>query len=295
MLDFRLPHPRNPFIPIMPQTLILQSPHLARAALPISHHYFDLPATLPNDILRLPTHGDYPCLPAAAAAEFQQQQIDYALIPDTPFAALKLVVSDMDSTLITIECIDEIAASAGLKDQIAEITERAMQGELDFEQSLRHRVALLQGQPENRLAEVYEHKLALSEGAEDFIRDCQAHGIKFLLVSGGFTYFTDRLQSRLGLDWAFANQLEIVDGKLTGKVLGSVIDAQAKADLLNQHRQALGATREQVLAIGDGANDIPMLQAAGFGIAYHAKPKTQAAVSIAISHHGWEAVRRLFT
>ena len=295
MLDFRLPHPSNPFIPIMPQTLILQSPHLARAALPISRHYFDLPATLPNDILRLPTHGDYSRLPAAAAAEFQQQQIDYALIPDTPFAALKLVVSDMDSTLITIECIDEIADSAGLKDQIAEITERAMQGELDFEQSLRRRVALLQGQPENRLAEVYAHKLALSEGAEDFIRDCQAHGIKFLLVSGGFTYFTDRLKTRLGLDWAFANQLEIADGRLTGKVLGSVIDAQAKADLLNQHRQALGATRGQVLAIGDGANDIPMLQAAGFGIAYHAKPKTQAAAPIAISHHGWEAVRRLFT
>ena len=295
MLDFRLPHPRNPFIPIMPQTLILQSPHLARAALPISRHYFDLPATLPNDILRLPTHGDYPRLPAAAAAEFQQQQIDYALIPDTPFAALKLVVSDMDSTLITIECIDEIAASAGLKDQIAEITERAMQGELDFEQSLRHRVALLKGQPENQLAEVYEHKLALAQGAEEFIRDCQAHGIRFLLVSGGFTYFTDRLQSRLGLDWAFANQLEIINGRLTGKVLGSVIDAQAKADLLNQFCQRIGATREQVLAIGDGANDIPMLQAAGFGVAYHAKPKTQAAVSIAISHHGWEAVRRLFT
>jgi len=278
----------------MPQTLILQSPHLARAALPISRHYFDLPATLPNDILRLPTHGDYPRLPAAAAAEFQQQQIDYALIPDTPFAALKLVVSDMDSTLITIECIDEIAASAGLKDQIAEITERAMQGELDFEQSLRHRVALLKGQPENQLAEVYEHKLALAQGAEEFIRACQAHGIKFLLVSGGFTYFTDRLKTRLGLDWAFANQLEIVDGKLTGKVLGDVIDAQAKANLLNQYRQAIGATREQVLAIGDGANDIPMLQAAGFGIAYHAKPKTRAQAALTIRHMGLEALRGWF-
>ena len=287
--------PQSLLILIMPQTLILQSPHLARAALPISRHYFDLPATLPNDILRLPTHGDYPRLPAAAAAEFQQQQIDYALIPDTPFAALKLVVSDMDSTLITIECIDEIAASAGLKDQIAEITERAMQGELDFEQSLRERVALLKGQPENQLAEVYEHKLALAQGAEEFIRACQAHGIKFLLVSGGFTYFTERLKTRLGLDWAFANQLEIADGKLTGKVLGDVIDAQAKANLLNQYRQAIGATRDEVLAIGDGANAIPMLQAAGFGVAYHAKPKTQAAAPIAISHHGWEAVRRLFT
>lgn len=279
----------------MSQSLILQSPHLASAQLLISEHYFDLPDALPDTVLRLPVNHDYERVPAAAAAEFQQQQIDYALIPDTPFSALKLVVSDMDSTLITIECIDEIADSAGLKDQIAEITERAMQGELDFEQSLRHRVALLKGQPENRLAEVYEHKLALSEGAEDFIRDCQAHGIKFLLVSGGFTYFTDRLKTRLGLDWAFANQLEIADGKLTGKVLGDVIDAQAKANLLNQYRQAIGATREQVLAIGDGANDIPMLQAAGFGVAYHAKPKTQAAVSIAISHHGWEAVRRLFT
>ena len=281
--------------PTMPATLILQSPHLARARLLISAHYFDLPDALPNSILRLPTDGDYTRIPAAAAAEFQHHHIDYALIPDTPFSALKLVVSDMDSTLITIECIDEIAAGAGLKDQIAEITERAMQGELDFEQSLRHRVALLKGQPENQLAEVYEHKLALAQGAEDFIRDCQAHGIKFLLVSGGFTYFTERLKTRLGLDWAFANQLEIADGKLTGKVLGDVIDAQAKANLLNQYRQAIGATREQVLAIGDGANDIPMLQAAGFGIAYHAKPKTQAAATAAISHHGWEAVRRLFT
>ena len=286
---------RSPQHPTMPATLILQSPHLARARLPISAHYFDLPDALPNSILRLPTDGDYTRIPAAAAAEFQHHHIDYALIPDTPFSALKLVVSDMDSTLITIECIDEIAAGAGLKDQIAEITERAMQGELDFEQSLRHRVALLQGQPENQLAEVYEHKLQLAQGAEEFIRDCQAHGIRFLLVSGGFTYFTDSLQSRLGLDWAFANQLEIINGRLTGKVLGKVIDAQAKADLLHQHRQAIGATRDEVLAIGDGANDIPMLQAAGFGVAYHAKPKTQAAAPIAISHHGWEAVRRLFT
>ena len=154
----------------MSQSLILQSPHLASAQLLISEHYFDLPDTLPDTVLRLSVNHDYERVPAAAAAEFQQQQIDYALIPDTPFAALKLVVRDMDSTLITIECIDEIADSAGLKDQIAEITERAMQGELDFEQSLRRRVALLQGQPENRLAEVYAHKLALSEGAEDFIR-----------------------------------------------------------------------------------------------------------------------------
>ena len=279
----------------MSQSLILQSPHLASAQLLISEHYFDLPDALPDTVLRLPVNHDYERVPAAAAAEFSHHEIDYALIPDTPFSALKLVVSDMDSTLITIECIDEIADSAGLKDQIAEITERAMQGELDFEQSLRQRVALLKGQPENQLAEVYEHKLVLSQGAEEFIRDAQAHGIKFLLVSGGFTYFTDRLQSRLGLDWAFANQLEIADGKLTGKVLGDVIDAQTKANLLNQYRQAIGATRDEVLAIGDGANDIPMLQAAGFGIAYHAKPKTQAAATAAMSHHGWEAVRRLFT
>ena len=278
----------------MSQTLILQSPHLANARLPISGHYFDLPDTLPDNILRLNVHNGYPRVPAAAAAEFQHHQIDYALMPDTPFADLKLVVSDMDSTLITIECIDEIAASAGLKDQIAEITERAMQGELDFEQSLRHRVALLQGQPENQLAEVYEHKLALAQGAEEFIRDAQAHGIKFLLVSGGFTYFTERLKTRLGLDWAFANQLEIADGKLTGKVLGDVIDAQAKANLLNQYRQAIGATRDEVLAIGDGANDIPMITAADFGIAFHAKPKTQAAADLSINFNGLSALRHWF-
>ena len=279
----------------MPHHLVLQRPDIGRCDLSFLPPLPIRPSENGNgSILRFEVPESF-ALPPEAAAELAKLKIDHAILPAIPFSDLGLIVSDMDSTLITIECVDEIAAGVGLKEQVAAITEQSMRGELDFEQSLRKRVGLLAGLPESVLQEVYDQVLKLSPGAEYLLSECKKHGVKFMLVSGGFTYFTDRLKTRLGLDWAFANQLEIVDGKLTGKVLGSVIDAQAKADLLNQHRQALGATREQVLAIGDGANDIPMLQAAGFGVAYHAKPKTQAAVSIAISHHGWEAVRRLFT
>ena len=279
----------------MPHHLVLQRPDIGRCDLSFLPPLPTRPSKNGNgSILRFEVPENF-ALPPEAAAELDKLKIDHAVLPAIPFSDLGLIVSDMDSTLITIECVDEIAAGVGLKEQVAAITEQSMRGELDFEQSLRKRVGLLAGLPESVLQEVYDQVLKLSPGAEYLLSECKKHGVKFMLVSGGFTYFTNRLQSRLGLDWAFANQLEIVDGKLTGKVLGDVIDAQAKANLLNQYRQAIGATREQVLAIGDGANDIPMLQAAGFGVAYHAKPKTQAAVSIAISHHGWEAVRRLFT
>ena len=200
----------------------------------------------------------------------------------------------MDSTLITIECIDEIAAAAGLKEQVAAVTERAMRGEMDFEDSLRERVALLAGLPESVLDDVYEHALRLSPGAEYLLAECKKHQVKFLLVSGGFTFFTERLKERLGLDWAYANTLETAGGKLTGRVVGPVIDAAAKARLLEEHRLALGLKRHQVAAVGDGANDIPMLQAAGFGIAYHAKPKTRAQAALNIRHMGLEALRGWF-
>ncbi|HFC6396390.1 TPA: phosphoserine phosphatase SerB [Neisseria meningitidis] len=228
------------------------------------------------------------------AALLGSRQIDHAVLPDMDFGELGLIVSDMDSTLITIECVDEIAAGVGLKDKVAEITERSMRGELDFEQSLRSRVALLAGLDEQILADVYENVLKLSPGAEFLLDECKRHDVKFLLVSGGFTFFTERLQQRLGFEYQHANVLEIENGRLTGRLKGRIIDAQAKADLLREYRSRLGLQPHQVLAVGDGANDIPMLKEAGIGVAYRAKPKAQAAADACINFGGLERVRGLF-
>lgn len=225
----------------------------------------------------------------------QQHQVDAAIMPEhAKFSDLGLVVSDMDSTLITIECIDEIAAGNGLKDQVAAITERSMRGELDFEASLRQRVALLKGLPEMELAYVYDHVLQLNRGAEAFLAHCKAHDVKFMLVSGGFTFFTEHLKKRLGFEYAYANQLEIIDGKLTGNLTGRIIDAQAKADLLQQYAHDLNIPLSQTLAMGDGANDIPMLQAAGYGVAIHAKPKTREHADICIDFGSLDAIYHCF-
>lgn len=273
----------------MSHVLVLQHPTLAQCDLP-----------LPQDLLAQRTEGyggswrlpvaDGFVLPETAQAALRRRQIDFAVLPDKAFGDLGLIVSDMDSTLITIECIDEIAAGAGLKAQVAAITERAMRGELDFEQSLRSRVALLEGLDESVLRNVYENVLQLSPGAEVLLAECKKHNVKFLLVSGGFTFFTRHLQQRLGFDYQFANELEIVGGRLTGRVSGRVIDAQAKRDLLETYRDKLALTPQQVLAVGDGANDIPMLQAAGIGVAYRAKPKTQAQADACINFGGLERI-----
>lgn len=249
--------------------------------------------TFDNSVLRLPVSVDFE-LSESAQTQLIEQKIDFAILPDQSFADLGLIVSDMDSTLITIECVDEIAAGMGLQAQVAAITERSMRGEIDFEQSLRARVALLKGLPVGELKQVYEHVLKLSPGAEWLLQQCQKYAVKFMLISGGFTYFTQRLQQQYGLDYTFANQLVIQDNVLNGELAGRIIDAQAKADLLVQFREKLGLNPMQVLAMGDGANDIPMLQAAGFGVAYHAKPKTQAATSINIRFGGLDAVRKWF-
>ena len=243
--------------------------------------------------IRMPVDGDFS--PTAEIREnMRRMETDFAVLPDMDFDELGLIVSDMDSTLITIECIDEIAACAGLKERVAEITERAMRGELDFEQSLRSRVALLAGLDEQILADVYENVLKLSPGAEFLLDECKAHGVKFMLVSGGFTFFTERLQQRLGFEYQHANVLEIENGKLTGRLKGRIIDAQAKADLLREYRDRLGLQPHQVLAMGDGANDIPMLKEAGVGVAYRAKPKAQAVADACINFGGLERVRGWF-
>ncbi len=205
-----------------------------------------------------------------------------------------LVVMDMDSTLITIECIDEIADMQGLKPQVARITEAAMRGELDFAESLRRRVELLKGLDESALQRVYDERLRLTAGAETLLARLKTHGIKTLLVSGGFVYFTERLKQRLGLDYAHANTLEIIDGKLTGKVLGDIVDAQAKADWLISTRDALQLRPEQVIAMGDGANDLKMMSTAGVGIAFHAKPVVRAQASYALNFVGLDGLINLF-
>ena len=246
-----------------------------------------------KSVLRVPVDDDFELTDEMRAALIAQQ-IDGAVLPDVAFADLGLIVSDMDSTLITIECVDEIAAGVGLKDEVAKITEQSMRGELDFEQSLRKRVALLSGLDERVLEEVYENVLQLSPGAEFLLEECKRNDVKFMLVSGGFTFFTERLQQRLGLDFYFANVLEVENGKLTGRLKGRIIDAQAKTDLLREYRELLGLAPWQVVAMGDGANDIPMIREAGFGIAYRAKPKTEANADACVRFGGLERIRGWF-
>lgn len=227
-----------------------------------------------------------------AVANFcNEAALDYGFVPSTRRPGdFGLVVMDMDSTLITIECIDEIADMIGVKPQVAQITEAAMRGEIDFSESLTRRVALLAGLDQSALQRVYDERLQLSPGAEKMLGKLKQLNIKTLLVSGGFTFFTERLQARLGLDYAAANTLEVIAGKLSGRVLGQIIDAQGKADRLNRIRNEMGLAYEQVVAIGDGANDLKMMSEAGISIAYHAKPVVQAQASYAVNFNGLEAV-----
>ena len=195
-----------------------------------------------------------------------------------------LLVADMDSTMITIECIDELADYAGIKAEVADVTERAMRGELDFEQALDARVALLKGLEEQAIDLCHAERLAIMPGAKALVRTMRANGAKCLLVSGGFTRFADKVASDIGFDRAIANRLHIEDGQLLGTVERPIVGAQAKLDALVETAAALSLPMEKVLAVGDGANDIPMLEAAGLGVAYRAKPKTQAAADARIDY-----------
>ncbi len=202
----------------------------------------------------------------------------------------KLVAMDMDSTLITIECIDEIADMQGLKPQVAAITEAAMRGELDFAASLKQRVALLEGLDASALQRVYDERLKLSPGAETMLVAVQKAGLKTLLVSGGFTFFTERLKQRLGLDYTHANELEIVDGKLTGRVLGGIVDAEEKQRTVERVCAQMGITPAQAIVMGDGANDLKMMGIAGLSVAFRAKPVVRSQADVALNFVGLDGL-----
>lgn len=221
--------------------------------------------------------------------------LDFAFVEQTAqLADFGLVAMDMDSTLLAIESIDEIADMRGLKPQVSEITQRTMRGEIVFAEGLRLRTALLEGLDEEALQQVYDERVRLSPGAEKMLQRMKSAGLKTMVISGGFTFFTDRIKTRLDLDYAAANNLEIEDGKLTGKVLGEIIGATGKAEVLKKVCEELGLKREQVIAIGDGANDLKMLGEAGVSIAYHAKPIVQQNATYAINHVGLDGVVNLF-
>jgi len=282
----------------MPQQLILQSPTLntlavekiaalasANGVQALGQHVVRLINVEVDDETR--SAVERACVHAKVDVAFLDQ-ID-------AWANCKVLASDMDSTLINIECIDEIAALAGRGQEVAAITEAAMRGEIpDFAQSLRQRVALLAGVPLAVLEQVYHERLRLNPGAEELIAAAHRTGLQTLLVSGGFTFFTERLRERLGLTHALANTLEIVDGKLTGRVLGEIIDGQAKARAVRDLMQSAGATARQTLVLGDGANDLPMMALAHYSVAWRAKPVVRAQARYSLNVCGLDGVLNWF-
>lgn len=204
--------------------------------------------------------------------------------------SVRLLISDMDSTLIAIECVDEIADHVGIKPEVAAITEAAMRGELDFESSLKKRVSLLKGLSTHALECVYEERLELNPGAEKLIARLKNTGIKFALVSGGFTFFTERLKQALGLDFARANVLAVANDQLTGEVEGDIVTAHTKTQYLLELCEQLGISPKQAIAVGDGANDLEMMKLAGLSVAYHAKPAVQAQADTVLNYRGLDAI-----
>lgn len=239
--------------------------------------------------------GADPASREAVAAHCEAASLDWGFVrAGARLADFGLLAVDMDSTLITIECIDEIADFAGRKAEVAAVTEAAMRGEIDWPESLRRRVAALEGLPEAVLERVYRERLVLTPGAETLLAAARGAGLATLLVSGGFTYFTDRLRERLGFDEAWSNELVVEEGRLAGRVAGALVDAAGKAMHTARLRGALGLDKSRVLAIGDGANDLAMMAEAGTSIAFHAKAVVRQRATYALTRTGLEGVLALF-
>jgi phosphoserine phosphatase len=225
------------------------------------------------------------------SSEFTPGLVIEGFTPPLRLSDFKLIAFDMDSTLINIECVDEIADAAGRKAEVAAITEAAMRGEItDYKDSLRRRVALLQGVTVAHMQQVLDERLQLNPGAASLVKACQAAGLKVLLVSGGFTFFTDHVRDVLGIDWTRSNVLEVADGVLTGRMVdqpwGDICDGEEKRKTLLATCAQLGIAPQQAIAMGDGANDLPMMGVAGLSVAYHAKPAVRAQAMVAINSGG---------
>jgi phosphoserine phosphatase len=248
-------------------------------------------AELGSHALRAEAVDDSPATRAAVEQAAFAAGIDATFIAaGRSLADFGLVAMDMDSTLITIECIDEIADMQGLKPQVSAITEAAMHGELDFAASLTQRVALLKGLDASALQRVYDERLQVSMGGEAMLAAVKAAGLKTLLVSGGFTFFTERLRDRLGLDYAHANVLEIDGGKLTGRVVGGIVDAEVKKQTVERVCAELGIGTQQAIVMGDGANDLKMMSVAGLSVAFRAKPVVRAQAGVALNFSGLDGL-----
>ncbi|MEW6466290.1 MAG: phosphoserine phosphatase SerB [Pseudomonadota bacterium] len=222
------------------------------------------------------------------------------ITPPLRLSDYRLIAFDMDSTLIDIECVDEIADAAGRKAEVAAITEAAMRGEIaDYKESLRQRVALLAGVTVEQLEQVYRHRLQINPGADELVQACREAGLRTLLVSGGFTFFADRVKRRLQFDDARSNLLEVVDGKLTGRLLdqawGDICDGAEKRRAVLQTCERIGCSPQQAIAVGDGANDLDMMAAVGLSVAYRAKPKVRAQAKVAIDMGGLDRLLELFS
>jgi phosphoserine phosphatase len=227
--------------------------------------------------------------------EFAAGLVIKGFTPPLRWSNFKAIAFDMDSTLINIECIDEIADAVGKKAEVAAITEAAMRGEIaDFKESLTRRVSLLKGVPASALQEVYDQRLKLNPGAMELVAAAHEAGLATLLVSGGFTFFADKVRERLGIDEAHSNVLEIDGGFLTGRVLGPIVDGALKREHLLKLCARLGVPGSQAIAVGDGANDLPMMGSAGLSVAYHAKPKVREQAMVAIQSGGLDRLLELF-